>query len=96
MRVSTNDTDGTAEPESEAMPWRKYIDAESRRNVPVLREKGYSVWSVIRSYVSCEENKEKTLADYGGDLTIEELEAVLSYYRANSEGIDRKLTEIFT
>lgn len=51
--------------------WREYIDEESPRNVPVLREKGYSVWSVVRSYVSCEKDKVGTLADYGGELTVE-------------------------
>lgn len=76
--------------------WRKYIDEESPRNVPVLREKGYSVWSVVRTYMSCEKDVEGTLADYGGDLTIGELKAVLSYYDDNPEDIDRKLKETFT
>ena len=74
--------------------WQKYIDEDSPRNVPVLRGKGYSVWSVVRSYVSCGSNTEWTLADYGGELTIEELEAVLAYYNARPEDIDRKLEEI--
>ena len=83
-------------PETRPPAWGKYIDEESPRNVPVLREKGYSVWSVVRSYVSCEKDKAGTLADYGGELTAEELEAVLSYYHAKPEDIDRKLAEVFT
>lgn len=83
-------------PETRPPAWREYIDEESPRNVPVLREKGYSVWSVVRSYVSCEKDKIGTLADYGGELTAEELEAVLAYYHAKPEDIDRKLAEVFT
>lgn len=83
-------------PEGQAKRWQNYIDEESKRNVPVLREKGYSVWSIVRSYISCEKDINRTLADYGGDLTIEELDAVLSYYLARPEDIDQKLTEIFT
>ena len=76
--------------------WLNYIDEDSQRNVAVLREKGYSIWSVVRSYVSCDKDLDRTLADYGGELTAEELQAVLSYYRANQQVIDRKLQEIFT
>ena len=84
------------DPEVETRPWQKYIDENSRRNVAVLREKGYSIWSVMRSYVSCDRDLDRTLADYGGELTAEELQAALSYYQANREDIDRKLEEIFT
>ena len=83
-------------PESWEPAWMKYIDEDSQRNVAVLREKGYSIWSVVRSYVSCDKDLDRTLADYGGELTAEELQATLSYYRANQEVIDRKLEEIFT
>lgn len=73
-------------PETRPPAWREYIDEESPRNVPVLREKGYSVWSVVRSYVSCEKDKIGTLADYGGELTAEELDAVLAYWPVSFAG----------
>ena len=76
------------------LSWKSHIDEASPRNVPVLKRKGYSVWSVVRSFVSCQGDVESTLADYGGELTVEELDAALSYYRAFPEDIDRKLQEI--
>ena len=88
------DSDGG--PEINVRQWQKYVDEDSQRNVAVLREKGYSIWSVVRSYVSCDKDLDRTLADYGGELTAEELQAALSYYQANQEVIDRKLEEIFT
>jgi uncharacterized protein (DUF433 family) len=90
------ETGQTPRSNSRSQAWDEQINETSRRNIPVLREKGYSVWSVVRTYVSCHGDVEGTLADYGGDLAIDELEAVLSYYRANSEEIDQKLEEIFT
>ena len=75
-------------------PWHKYIDLNSRRSVPIIRDKGMSVWSVIGYYRVYEQDREKLLATYCGELTEEELDAALAYYGDNPEGIDRKLWEI--
>jgi uncharacterized protein (DUF433 family) len=77
-------------------PWRKYIDEESPRNVPVIRDKGFSVWSVVGYFRVCLGDTKQVLTDYGGYLTSEELEAALSYYWAKPDAIDRKLKEIST
>ena len=75
--------------------WRKYIDEESR-NVATIRNKGYSVWSLVRYFRVYGGNKERALAGYQGDLTSEELDAALAYYWAKPHAIDRKLKEIST
>ena len=74
-------------------PWRKYIDEESR-SVAVIRDKGMSVWSLVRHLRVCKGDKERVLAGYHGDLASEELEAALAYYWAKPDAIDRKLREI--
>ena len=74
--------------------WQKYIDLNSRRSVPIIRDKGMSVWSIIGYYRVYEGDKARLLADYGGHLTVEELEAALAYYQDYPDGIDRKLWEI--
>ena len=74
--------------------WQNYGDEKSRRSIPVIGEKGYSVWSIIGYYKLCKGNREQLLVDYGESLTAEELEAALAYYWAYPEGINRKLWEI--
>ena len=74
-------------------PWQKYIDEESR-NIAIIRDKGWSVWSLVRFYRICRGDKDRILASYLGTLTREELEAALAYYWANHDIIDRKLEEI--
>ena len=74
--------------------WQKYIDLNSPRSVPIIRDKGMSVWSVIGYYRVYEEDREQLLATYCGELTEEELDAALAYYQDYPEGIDRKLWEI--
>lgn len=73
--------------------WQEYIDEESR-NIAIIRNKGMSVWSLVRFYRICRGEKKRILASYLGELTTEELDAALSYYWANHEIIDRKLEEI--
>lgn len=80
-------------PESQAKPWKKYIDEESR-GVAQIRDKGWSVWSLVRYYRIHRGDKERVLAAYHGDLTIEELDAALAYYWANPFLIDEKLKEL--
>lgn len=74
--------------------WAKYIDLNSRRSVPVIREKGMSVWSVIGNYRVYEEDRERLLATYCGELTEEELDAALAYYEYYPYAIDKKLWEL--
>ena len=74
--------------------WQEYIDLNSRRSVPIIRDKGFSVWSVIGYFRVCGENESRVLADYRGELTAEELNAALAYYREHPEGIDEKLWEL--
>lgn len=75
-------------------PWQDYIVVNSRRSVPVIRDKGMSVWSVIGYYRVYEEDRERLLATYCGHLTEDELDAALAYYQDYPDGIDRKLWEI--
>ena len=56
--------------------WRKYIDEQSR-SVATIREKGFSVWSLMRYFRVYKGDKERVLAGYHGDLTSEELEAAM-------------------
>ena len=62
--------------------------------MPVIRAKGFSVWSVVGYFRTCEEDRDRVLADYAGTLTPEELAAALAYYEANPDAIDKKLKEI--
>ncbi len=80
--------------QNEKQPWRKYIDEHSRRSVPVIRDKGYSVWSLIGSLRAYRGDKERVLSGYHGDLTADELDAALAYYWSKPHGIDEKLREI--
>ena len=73
--------------------WRKYINEDSR-TVPTIRDKGYSVWSIIGYMKLYRGNREEVLMGYMGTLTENELEAAIAYYWAYPEGIDRKLWEI--
>ena len=77
-------------------PWRRYIDEHSPRSVPVIRDKGFSVWSVVGYFRVCRGDEKQVLEDYGGYLTSEELNAALSYYWADPILIDEKLEEIST
>ena len=74
--------------------WRKYIDEESR-SVAQIRDKGWSVWSLVRYYRIHRGDKARVLAAYHGELTAEELEAALSYYWANWFLIDEKLKALY-
>ena len=76
--------------------WRKHIDERSPRSEAVIRDKGIPVWSIVGRYRVYRGDKEQTLSVYDGDLTADELEAVLSYYWAKPHAIDRKLKEIST
>ena len=80
--------------QNDEQPWRKYIDEHSRRSEAVIRDKGMSIWSLVRYLRVYKGDKERVLAGYHGDLTADELEAALSYYWAKPEAIDRKLKEI--
>ena len=80
--------------EGRRQSWHRLIEEESPRNVPVIREKGFSVWSVVGYFLACKGDREQVLADYAGKLTPEELAAALAYYEANSDAIDEKLKEI--
>ena len=73
---------------------QKYIDEEGRRAEPVIRNKGFPVWSVVGYYLACQEDKQKVLAAYEGELTAGELDAALTYYKAHREEIDRKLRQL--
>jgi len=75
-------------------PWQKYIEEEGRRAGPVIRGKGFPVWSVVGYYLVCEKDKKRVLADYGGTLTAEELDAALAYYTTHREDIDQKLERL--
>ena len=74
--------------ETGEQPWLKYIDEHSPRNVPVIRDKGFSVWSVVGYYKVCGGDEKQVLEDYGGYLTGEELAAALAYYWAKPDAID--------
>ncbi len=80
-------------PQKGKPPWQEYIDEESR-NIAIVRNKGWSVWSLVRFYRICRGDKDRILSSYLGELTREELEAALAYYWANHDIIDRKLEEI--
>ncbi len=73
--------------------WEKYID-ENSRTIPIVRDKGYSVWSIIGNMKLYRGDREEVLKGYMGTLTEEELDAAIAYYWAYPEGIDRKLWEI--
>ena len=80
--------------ETRERSWGRYIDEQSPRSVPVIRDKGFSVWSVVGYYKACGGDEKQVLEDYGGYLTGEELEAALAYYWADPILIDEKLEEI--
>ena len=77
-------------------PWRKYIDEHSPRGVPVIRDKGMSIWSLVGYYRLYQGDKDRLLANYRSHLTMQELDAAISYYWAKPHGIERKLKEIST
>ena len=52
------------------------------------------VWSLVRYFRIHQGNKQRVLSAYRGDLSREELDAALSYYRAKPCAIDEKLAEI--
>lgn len=77
-------------PQNGEPAWRKYIDEESR-SVALIRDKGWSVWSLVRYYRIHRGDKTRVMAAYHGELTAEELDAALSYYWANWFLVDEKL-----
>lgn len=87
---------GAPSKETGERSWLKYIDEHSPRNVPVIRDKGFSVWSVVGYYKACGGDEKQVLEDYGGYLTGAELDAALAYYWADPIPIDEKLEEIST
>ena len=74
--------------------WQNYGDEKSRRSIPAIGHKGYSIWSIVGYYKLCDGNRERLLSDYEGALTNEELDAALAYCNAHPDDIDRKLWEI--
>ena len=76
--------------------WRKYVDEHSPRGVPVIRDKGMSIWSLVGYYRLYRGDKDRLLANYRGHLTMQELDAAISYYWTKPHGIERKLKEIST
>ena len=74
--------------------WKKYIDEHSPRSVAVIRDKGFSVWSLVRYYRICRGDKAEMLDSYRGELTGEELDAALAHYWAKPYDIDQKLKEL--
>lgn len=77
-------------PQNGEPAWRKYIDEESR-SVALIRDKGWSVWSLVRYYRIHRGDNTRVMAAYHGELTAEELDAALSYYWANWFLIDERL-----
>ena len=77
-------------------PWRKYVDEHSPRGVPVIRDKGMSIWSLVGYYRLYHGDKDRLLANYRGHLTMQELDAAISYYWAKPHGVEQKLKEIST
>ena len=77
-------------------PWLKFIDEHSPRGIPVIRDKGMSIWSVVGYYRLYQGDKERLLANYRGRLTAQEFDAAISYYWAKPYLIERKLREIST
>jgi uncharacterized protein (DUF433 family) len=75
-------------------PWQNYIDGEGRRAEPVIRDKGFPVWSIVGYYIACKKDVQRVLADYEGELTGQELDAALAYYEADPKAIDRKLKQL--
>ena len=92
-RATSNDA---STKETGERSWVKYIDEHSPRNVPVIRDKGFSVWSVVGYYKACGGDDKQVLKDYGGYLIGEELDAAVGYYWADPIPIDEKLEEIST
>ena len=77
-------------------PWRKYVDEHSSRGVPVIRDKGMSVWSLVGYYRLFKGDGGRLLANYHGRLTPQELDAAIAYYWAKPHVIEQKLKEIST
>ena len=82
------------EAQQKASHWSQHIEEYPLRAVPIVREKGFSVWSLVGMYRVYEGDKQKVLADYGGRLTAEELDAALAYYQDFPDEIDRRLWEL--
>ena len=76
--------------------WRQYIDEHSSRGVPVIRDKGMSVWSLVGYFRLFKGDKERLVGNYRGHLTIKELDAAIAYYWAKPYAIEQKLKEIST
>ncbi len=105
LKESSEDNDGAYVPavnndmalqQTRERPWIKYIEEDSPRNVPVIRHKGFSIWSVVGYYKVCGGDEKQVLEGYGGYLTGEELNAALAYYWVDPIPIDEKLEEIST
>ena len=75
-------------------PWRKYVDEHSPRGVPVIRDKGMSIWSLVGYYRLFGGDSDRLLENYRGRLTPEELNAAIAYFWAKPHAIEKKLKEI--
>jgi uncharacterized protein (DUF433 family) len=80
--------------------WHKHVDyilGDNPRRVrgqAIMRRGGMPVWAVMGFYFLFEKDRAATLKAYYSQLTSDELDAVLDFYRDNPEAIDQKLYEI--
>lgn len=62
-----------------------------RRREPVIKGKGYPVWSVIGYLFAVKGDVKQVMEDYKDRLTSDEINAALRYYLEHKEEIDAKL-----
>lgn len=74
--------------------WAVYL-SEGNQNGPRIYGKGTPVWALIWFYQGLGENREKTLTAYN-QVSAEEFDAALAYYRHFPFIIDQKLKALAT
>lgn len=81
-------------PSPASAEYEKYIEVTTKpgtRGEPVIRGKGFPVWSIVGYYLATGGKTQTMIEDYGGELTIEEIDAAMAYYKQHQDVIDAKL-----
>lgn len=71
----------------------KYIERMHRpghRTEAMIRGKGIPVWAIAAYVLDLGLTSEEVVADWEGDITVDEIEAAMRYYRAHPEEIERR------
>jgi len=66
------------------------IDKPGYRSDPMIKGKGIPIWAIAAYVLDLGLSSEEVVADWEGEISVEEVEAAMEYYQAHPEEIEQK------